>query len=178
MNQNLNAKLKALGAAGASAVALAVAFGAYYEGTGTTRKRADGSLEYQAYRDPVGIWTACHGVTGTAIVPHAWYTQAQCDALESGAYSVAEAGARRLFHSYDKLNRWQQLTLLDMVYNVGESKLSDSTLRRKLNAGDVRGACDEMDRWVKGRVAGKLVTLPGLVDRRVASQDICMNWKD
>jgi len=178
MNSKLSTKLKAAGAAGASAVALAAIFGAHYEGTGPTRKMPDGTIQYQAYKDPVGIWTACHGVTGAAIKPHKWYTQEECDILESAAYKDAEKAAQRLFANYQKLNRWQKMALIDMTYNLGESKLAGSTLRKKLNSGDIYGACDEMSRWVKGRVGGELVTLRGLVDRRGASEEICKYWKD
>jgi len=175
---SLSKKLKIMAAAGASAVALAATFGAYYEGTGPTRTMPDGSIQYKSYRDTGGIWTVCHGVTGSAVLPNKWYTQEQCNILESKAYSEAEKGAKRLFPSYGTLTRWQQVALIDMVYNVGESAMRESTLRRKLNTGDIYGACDEMDRWVKGRVDGILVTLPGLVKRRTATEEICAKWKD
>ena len=174
----LTNKLKAMAAAGASVVALAATYGAYYEGTGPTRKMPDGSIQYKAYKDTGGVWTACHGVTGAAIIPNKWYTQEQCDLLESKAYEQAENGARRLFPTYDKLTRWQRVALIDMVYNLGEGNLQNSTLRKKLNTGDIYGACDEMDRWVKGRVNGVLVTLPGLVNRRKSTEEMCAKWID
>lgn len=165
---------KLLAAAGGGAVAIAVAFGAWFEGTGPTRRAPDGTLQYRAYQDTGGVWTACHGVTGPAIVPGQWYTQADCDALESAAYTSALRDARALFDGFDQLNAWQQAALLDMVYNLGRTRLASSTLRRKLNAGDVPGACAEMVRWVNGRDrAGQLVTLGGLVKRRAASRELC-----
>lgn len=175
---SLSKKLKAMAAAGATAAALAATFGAYYEGTGPTRIMPDGSIQYKSYRDSGGIWTVCHGVTGTAVYANKWYTQEQCDILESGKYIEAENGAKRLFAPYNNLNRWQQMALIDMVYNYGETALKDSTIRKKLNTGDIYGACDEMDRWVKGRVDGVLVTLPGLVKRRKSTEEICAKWKE
>lgn len=165
---------KLIAAAGGGAVAIAVAFGAYFEGTGPTRKMPDGSLQYQSYRDTGKVWTVCHGVTGPAVVPYQWYTQDECDELESAAYTSALRDARALFPRFDRLNYWQQAALLDMTYNLGRLNLEGSTLRRKLNAGDVAGACAEMTKWVKGRVNGQLVTLGGLVRRRAASQELCM----
>lgn len=50
----------------------------------------------------------------------------------------------------------------DFVYNLGAGALAASTLRRRLLAGDVDGACLEMGRWVRG--GGRV--LPGLVLRR------------
>ncbi len=33
-----------------------------------------------------------------------------------------------------------------------------------------------MSRWVNGRVKGVLVPLPGLVDRRGTTEELCMHW--
>lgn len=173
----LSKKLKVAGAAGATALTLAVVMGTWFEGTGPTKKMADGTLMYRSYRDTGNIWTACHGVT-KGVQPNTWYTQAQCDVMETEAYSVAEADAKRLFTYYNNYNRWTQATLIDMTYNLGSSKLEKSTMRRKFNAGDKAGGCQEMAKWVKGRVNGQLVPLPGLVDRRKTSEDICLYWKD
>ncbi len=52
--------------------------------------------------------------------------------------------------------------IADFAYNLGLGRLKASTLRRKLNAGDVDAAADELRKWVLG--GGK--KLPGLVLRR------------
>lgn len=178
MNPALRSKLKASGAAGAGVLALAMIFGAHFEGTGPTRKDASGATQYRAYRDTGGVLTVCHGVTGAAVVQGRWYTQAECSVLEGAAYRQAEAGARRLFVHYDSYSRWMQASLIDMVYNLGEQRLRGMAIQRKLNAGDMVGGCEEMLRWNKGRVNGQLVPLPGLVLRRGASTEICRDWKD
>jgi len=171
---NLTLRQKLLAAAAGGTLSIAVTLGAWYEGTGPTRKMADGSVQYGAYKDPAGIWTACHGITGPAIMPGRWYTQAECDVLESAAYKRAEESARRLFLGYSSLNKWQQAALLDMVFNLGEARLQGSTLQRKLAAGQIDAACDEMGRWVNARVGGVLVPLPGLVERRATAEELCM----
>lgn len=51
---------------------------------------------------------------------------------------------------------------LDFAYNLGNSALQHSTLRRKLNAGDIEAAKIEIMKWVWG--GGK--KLPGLIARR------------
>lgn len=178
MTPDLRSRLKTAGAAGAGAVALAMIFGAHYEGTGPTRKAPDGTRQYRPYLDTGGIWTVCHGVTGPAVVPSRWYSASECQTLESIAYKRAEAGARRLFLRYDTYNRWVQMSLIDMAYNLGEEKLRGTTIQRKLNAGDLIGGCEEMLRWNKGRKSGVLVVLPGLEDRRDASTEICRDWKE
>ncbi|HGM8337746.1 TPA: glycoside hydrolase family protein [Pseudomonas aeruginosa] len=52
---------------------------------------------------------------------------------------------------------------------MGETQFSRSTLLRKLNAGDVKGACAELSRWVYA--GGKVYK--GLVNRRKAERELC-----
>lgn len=52
--------------------------------------------------------------------------------------------------------------ITDFAYNLGVTRLAGSTLKRKLNAGDVTGARRELMKWVRG--VGRV--LPGLVARR------------
>lgn len=61
-------------------------------------------------------------------------------------------------------------SLVQFSYNVGAGAFCGSTLVRKLNAGDYRGACDEMLRWVY--VAGRKT--PGLVNRRERERSLCL----
>lgn len=54
--------------------------------------------------------------------------------------------------------------ILDFAFNCGTGALQASTLRKRINAGDVDGAKTELMRWVRG--GGRV--LPGLVKRRAA----------
>lgn len=54
--------------------------------------------------------------------------------------------------------------LADFAFNLGVTRLAGSTLRRKVNAGDIEGAKAEFLKWV--RAGGRV--LPGLVTRRKA----------
>jgi len=54
--------------------------------------------------------------------------------------------------------------IADFAYNLGTGRLKASTLRRKLNAGDIEGAKQELMKWTRG--GGRV--LPGLVARRAA----------
>ena len=56
--------------------------------------------------------------------------------------------------------------LVSFAYNVGAGAAAGSTLMRRLNAGDVRGAADQFLRWNK---AGGVV-LRGLTRRREAER--------
>lgn len=51
---------------------------------------------------------------------------------------------------------------LSFTYNVGVGAFCNSTLNKKLNAGDYQGACQELLKWTK--VGGR--TVPGLAKRR------------
>lgn len=56
--------------------------------------------------------------------------------------------------------------LTDFAYNLGVARYRASTLRKRIDAGDVEGAKEEIVKWNKsgGRV------LPGLVKRRAAER--------
>jgi peptidoglycan hydrolase-like protein with peptidoglycan-binding domain len=62
------------------------------------------------------------------------------------------------------LSQGQFDALVSFSFNVGEGALADSTLLRKLNARDYKGARREFARWNKG--GGRV--LPGLTRRRAA----------
>lgn len=70
------------------------------------------------------------------------------------------------------LNQNQFDALVSFVYNVGPNAFISSTLLRKLNSGDYRGAADEMMRWTKSRTNGVLVENPALVARRESERKL------
>ncbi|CAB4495529.1 unnamed protein product [Rhizophagus irregularis] len=67
-----------------------------------------------------------------------------------------------------KLNSNQFSALCSFTFNLGCGAYQQSTLRRKLNAGNTKGASLEFRKWVYG--GGK--NLPGLVRRRKAERDL------
>lgn len=58
--------------------------------------------------------------------------------------------------------------LVSLAYNIGVSAFKKSTLLRKLNSGDYKGAANEFPKWDKQ--AGRV--LNGLVRRRKGEQDM------
>lgn len=56
--------------------------------------------------------------------------------------------------------------LASFTFNLGSGRLQSSTLRAKLNRGDIEGAADEFPKW---RIAGGRI-LAGLVRRRAAER--------
>ena len=58
--------------------------------------------------------------------------------------------------------------ITDFAYNLGVARYRASTLKRRVDAQDWSGACEELAKWNKG--GGKV--LPGLVKRRQAEIDL------
>ncbi len=155
-----------------AAVQLAMVLGSHYESSG----RHIGT----PYVDKLGKGqplTVCNGVTGPEVVAGRYYTPDDCKRLELPKYREAERLARAALKHWDTYNAWVQASIIDMVYNLGPAVLADTTtLVRKGNAGDLVGMCEQMPRWVRGTVNGQSVVLPGLVDRRGTTRELCMDW--
>lgn len=118
-----------------------------------------------AYPDPGtgGIpWTIGWGATGPGIAPGVKWTQQQADArLRDDVGKFAGKVARLVKVPTE---HYEMAALISFAYNVGTGALADSTLLRKLNAGDKAGAAAQFARWNKagGRV------MRGLTNRRAA----------
>lgn len=146
-------------AVGAAVIALATPFIAGWEG-----KRN------YAYLDTIAkppVWTVCYGQTGPKAYKGAYYTDKECQGMLRE--SVGQYYARLDACMDDATPVSVQAALLELAYNAGTTAVCRSTAMRKANAGDYKGACAELDRWVK---AGG-VTVRGLVNRRNASQEMC-----
>jgi len=104
-----------------------------------------------AYQDGVGIWTICRGVTridGRPVYKGMTLTAAKCaDVNKLESNKAIE---------WVKTNVTVTLTQPQIAgiasfcpYNIGPAKCFTSTFYKKLNAGDKRGACAEIKRWVR-----------------------------
>ena len=154
------------------AVKVAMVMGSYYESSG--RHIGTPYIDKLGKGQPL---TVCNGVTGAGVVAGRYYTPAECHALEKGRYIAAEAAAKRSIPRWTALGVFQQATFIDFIYNKGESALKTSTMLRKLNAGDVAGACMENPRWNRGTVNNVSVVLPGLTIRGNSNDEICRTWR-
>ena len=154
------------------AVQLAMEIGAYYESSG----RHIG----KPYRDKLGKgqpWTVCHGVTGPEVDPAKYYTPEDCKRLELPKYIEAERLAQSQFKYWHSYNVWVQASVIDMFYNLPAASIASSTLRAQANAGlPPEVWCPQMQRWVFGTVNGRKTRLPGLVDRRGTTAELCRDW--
>lgn len=124
-------------------------------------------LRLVAYRDPVGIPTACFGET-KGIRMGMTFTRAECDKMLLDSLIEHETGMERCITV--PIKDETHVALLSFTYNVGVGAFCKSTLVKKLNAGDTKGACNELLRWNK---AGGM-TLPGLTRRRQEERALCL----
>ncbi len=154
MNSSLRNKL--IGAASAGAIAIGGVLITNQEG-----------VEYTPYLDPVGIPTVCAGVTGSDVVMGKTYTKAECDNL---LYKHMLPAVKAVDNSVKvPLNDYQKASLYSFTYNVGVSAFKSSTLLKKLNQGDIPGACDQLRRWTYA--GGK--QWKGLITRREVERQLC-----
>ncbi|MGQ0530005.1 MAG: lysozyme [Panacagrimonas sp.] len=120
----------------------------------------------KGYKDPIGIVTACVGHTATARLDKR-YTAQECEDLLVSDLIAHHQDVQRCVNV--PLQDHQRAAFVSFAFNVGGEKFCDSTLVRKLNAGDTAGACAELSRWIKA--GGKV--LPGLVKRRADERALC-----
>jgi lysozyme len=128
-------------------------------------------LRYTAYPDPGtggAPWTICYGHTGPEVRPGLTVNQAQCDAWLREDIAEAESYLRKYVRVPLRQGEWDAYT--SFVYNVGPARFRDSTMLRKLNAGDWKGACREFPKWV---YANKR-KLRGLQIRRTEELTMCL----
>lgn len=121
--------------------------------------------EYRAYLDSAKVPTICTGSTrGVLIGQHA--TPAECEHRLVQDSSYAGKAVARCTAA--KLSQEQYDAVVSFTFNVGGGAYCRSTLVRKLNAGDCRGAGAEFLRW--DYAAGK--RLRGLTTRRKAESTL------
>jgi lysozyme len=131
-------------------------------------------LRQVAYFDPPGILTVCRGHAGSDVVAGRRYTLAECDALLDADMRIAVEAVDRCVPG---LPEPVLAAFADAAFNLGPTIACNrqaSTAARLLAAGDLRGACNQLPRWNRARIAGVLVELPGLTKRRAAERDLCL----
>lgn len=124
-------------------------------------------LQLVAYRDPINIPTICYGETKNVRMGMK-ATKAECDAMLIESLIEHEDGMLRCLKR--EVPDGAHLAFLSLTYNVGVGNFCRSTLVKKANAGDIKGACEELMKW--NRAGG--VVFRGLTNRRKAEREICL----
>lgn len=127
-------------------------------------------LRLAAYKDVIGVWTACYGET-KGIKPGMKFTVEQCNVMFLDSLTAHEQGMRKCLTSPDTIPEPSYVAFVSFTYNVGVGNFCNSTLRRKVNSGDLRGACMELPRWNKA--GGRVVR--GLTNRRTEELALCLS---
>ena len=123
-------------------------------------------LELKPYKDVGGVWTVCYGET-KGIDIHKTYTKQECE--EILIKRVSEFNANIMEHVKVDIPYTLEASITSFSYNVGESAFKKSTMLRKINRKDFKGACKELDRWV---YVGSMF-VRGLSNRRKAEKKLC-----
>lgn len=129
-------------------------------------------LRLHAYQDSAGVWTIGWGHTGDVQRGQS-ITIHQAEALLALDIGIAAAAVNR--HVEAPLSQNMFDALVSFTFNLGERRLAESTLLKKLNLRDYAAAAAEFGKWVKATIKGKKVTLPGLVRRRAAERAMFVN---
>lgn len=125
-------------------------------------------LRTTAYQDSVKVWTVCYGET-KGIKKGMKFTKPECDAMFANRLVEFETGMRACLKAPDSIPDKPYVAFLSLSYNIGTGAFCKSPLARKLNAGDIRGACNELPKWSR---AGSLTNL--LAPRRAAERRLCL----
>lgn len=122
---------------------------------------------YKTYRDPIGIKTACTGHVDSTLQMGQTFTPEQCSEMLSADLSIAARGVQDCISVPVADNELAAYT--SFAFNAGVTAFCSSTMDRKLNSGDHKGACAELSKWTFA--GGK--QLPGLITRRAAERALC-----
>lgn len=116
-------------------------------------------LRLKSYKDVGGVKTIGYGHTGSG-ASKSKITEQEAEQLLVQDVQDAEQAVADLVNVPLEQNQFD--ALVSLVFNIGAGAFKNSTLLKKLNAGDVDGATKEFLRWnkVKGRVVS------GLTNRR------------
>ncbi|GMV46991.1 MAG: hypothetical protein AMXMBFR66_23890 [Pseudomonadota bacterium] len=151
-----------------------------------------GTVNLDAYLDPLGIWTIGwgHVVLWQGRPLKGADNKALARRLYPGGISVGQAEALLRADLLDRspgllhlaqvpLDDGQFGALMSFAFNCGLANLAASTLLRLLNAGHSAAAADQFLLWNKGRRNGVLVELPGLTRRRRAERAMFLgqDWR-
>jgi len=124
-------------------------------------------VKLTAYPDPGtggAPWTIGYGHTGPEVHQGLTITQEQAEQYlaQDVKKAVADVNAKLTV----EVTQGEFDALVDFAFNCGCGNLNNSTLLKKINAGDFQGAAHEFEKW--DMAAGK--HMAGLLRRRQAEE--------
>ena len=149
-----------IGVIGAAAALIVTPFVSGWESGGTPR--------LVAYQDIVKVWTICGGET-LGVKPGMVETVEGCELREEAAL-IRHAEPVLACTPGLRPHPNQLSAAISLAYNIGTGGYCGSTVARRFNARDWRGACDAFLMW--NRAGGQVVR--GLDRRRRAERVLCL----
>lgn len=135
----------------------------------TAIPREEGMV-YVGYLDLVGIPTKCAGDIKNVVVGKR-YTEEECrESLDRALVAHAGPAMKCTPGLHKEGLDYQRAAAVSLAYNVGVLNYCRSTVARRFNAGDIRGACDAFMMW---RFAGGR-EIRGLKLRRQRERELCL----
>ncbi|MGE8561071.1 MAG: lysozyme [Acinetobacter sp.] len=125
-------------------------------------------LRLEAYDDGVGVWTVGFGTTK---FPNGMRVKKGDNCTLEQAKSYMQNDLKEFEQTVNgavgvPLNQNQFDALVSLAYNIGTTAFKNSTLVKRLNDENYKGAADQFNVWVNA--GGK--RMQGLVNRRAAEQ--------
>lgn len=122
----------------------------------------------EAYLDQAGIPTICYGETENVNLGEK-KTKQECDAIFRVRLGYFAYRVDMMVEPEMAVGTHAAFTSL--AYNIGLGSFQKSTLLKKANNGDMRGACEQLLRWNKiNGTASK-----GLTNRRSKERELCLS---
>lgn len=130
-------------------------------------------LRTRAYKDSVGVPTICYGETKGVRMGQV-KTVSECNKMFED----------RLLEFYKGVDKCVTVEMPDgvkiaftsLAYNIGLGAFCKSTLVKKANKNDLKGACNEIPKWNRGSIPGQgRKVLKGLTNRRAEEKKLCLS---
>lgn len=132
----------------------------------------------KAYQCSAKVWTIGLGHTQTVTKETRISLDTAAD-LFIADVKQAEQVVKKLIKQAPTQSTQGELDMMtSFVINLGAHNFKRSTLLKKFNAGDKKGACNEYLRWVyvnKKDCRIKASNCSGIVKRRIQERNICLN---
>jgi lysozyme len=125
----------------------------------------------KTYNDIVGVPTVCYGETDKAAVAEGRkhnFTKDECVQMLAKRIPKYEAGMNKCLRR--EIPKSVRIAMISATYNIGTGGMCGSTMMKRMNAGDFKGACEALLMWNKagGRV------IKGLDNRRRDERRVCL----
>lgn len=134
--------------------------------------REEGGHQLRAYLCPAGVLTIGVGHTGPDVTASLVITRARSEELFAADLGRFEAAVRAAAGAGAALHQHEFDALVSLAFNIGTGAFADSTLAKRVRAGNFRGAAEQFTAWNKG--GGKF--MPGLLARRTRELLMFVGW--